>query len=113
MEKFKKTHGSYIFSERAEEKITRHNQQQIKAGKKEDQVIQSQFFGKTMLKEMLKRKTAVGIRIHYGINDEGIPDLVLIPIDENGNKVIAKDVGPKDEPEGHGSDGPVCPRFCG
>jgi hypothetical protein len=107
---FSKTDGSYINQKEADARKERYIQEQIQRGVLEP--TRSQFFGTDMLVEMVNKNKSVGIRISFGLNEDGTPNLVLDPLDEFG-QVIDKDLaGLKDDRDGSGSNGPICPTHC-
>ena len=72
-------------------------------------VITGHFFGSEKIKQLLDEKDAVGIRIYYGINDEGTDTLMLV-----ASRADLSDILPE---EGGGGpiildDSVVCPPYC-
>jgi hypothetical protein len=107
---FNTADGSYINQKEADARQERYINEQTKRGIKEPTL--SQFFGSDMLIEMVKRNKSVGVRISFGLNEDGKPNLVLDPLDEFG-QVIKKDLSRlKDDAAGSGSNGPICPHHC-
>jgi hypothetical protein len=45
--------------------------------------IKGHFFGKDLLDEILKQPGCMGIRIYYGMEDDGTKNLVLVGADAN------------------------------
>lgn len=43
------------------------------------------FFGRDILEKLLNQEGCVGIRMYYGINDEGGKELVLVGVNAEGN----------------------------
>lgn len=43
------------------------------------------FFGKDILEKLLARDESMGIRMYYGIDEDGAKQLVLVGVDANGN----------------------------
>jgi len=44
--------------------------------------------GRNIIEKILAQPGCVGIRFHYGVNDEGQKTLVYIGMDENGNDLL-------------------------
>lgn len=53
-------------------------------------VIHSHFFGKETFERLLRQPGAVGISIHYAMNDAGVPQILLVAVDEKGVKMTGK-----------------------
>lgn len=72
-------------------------------------VINSFFFGKTLLQRLLDEPNAEGIRIHLGEDEQGTQKLVLFPADSNGLNIYVKN----DEGIDSALDmGLPCPPYC-
>jgi hypothetical protein len=107
---FSKNDGSYINEKEANQRKERYIKEQNERGNQDP--IRSQFYGSDMLAEMIKRNASVGVRISFGLNEDGTPNLVLDALDEYGNVILKDTSGLKDDPDSHGSNGPVCPLQC-
>lgn len=46
------------------------------------------FFGRDILQEMLDQPDCMGIRMYYGINENGERELVLVGADQNENDLL-------------------------
>ena len=71
-----------IFLEEAS-KMTRNFQLQAAP----DQIIGG-FFGKDAVLAIILQEDAVGLRYYYGLDDEGIPHIILIGVSADGNDMI-------------------------
>lgn len=47
--------------------------------------VQSAFFGRDLLEALLAQPGSMGIRIYYGLNEDGIQELVLVSADADEN----------------------------
>ncbi|GAB5417054.1 MAG: hypothetical protein Crog4KO_19200 [Crocinitomicaceae bacterium] len=56
--------------------------------------IKGHFYGKDILKQLLNQEGAMGIRIYYGIDENGKKELVLVSADadENDNLDLVVDL---------------------
>lgn len=43
------------------------------------------FFGKDILRKLLDQDNSMGIRMYYGIDEDGAKQLVLVGVDSDGN----------------------------
>lgn len=50
--------------------------------------IKGRFFGRDILEELLAQEGCMGIRIYYGLDDDAIPQLVLVGADANENDML-------------------------
>ncbi|UBM60938.1 hypothetical protein LAG90_09860 [Marinilongibacter aquaticus] len=110
---FDGSEGRWITAAQASKKQEVHLKKQREMG--DSDPIRAQFFGKQMLQKMLDTKGAMGIRIYLGKEEDGQPNLVLVPTDQYGHDIVYDKKGLKDMPEDeadHGSDGPRCPNYC-
>lgn len=73
--------GSKITIEMAAELTGNHRQKNLGQ-------VQGYFYGKENLQAILSQKGCMGIRIYYGMNDEGIPQLVLVGADGDENDIL-------------------------
>lgn len=74
---------------------------------------QSSFVGSDIINQLLQTDKAVGLRIYYGLDDEGNMQPVFYAADENG-KIIRSSAEGKDaatEPAGVDTTIP-CPPYC-
>ncbi len=46
------------------------------------------FFGKDILNELLEKEGCVGIRIYYGLDEDGNKQLVLVGVDSEENDIL-------------------------
>lgn len=51
--------------------------------------IIAHFFGKNKLQDLLDQEGAMGIRMYYGINEDGVKQLVLVAADEEQNDMTS------------------------
>lgn len=51
-------------------------------------VIKARFFGKDILNDILDQTGCMGIRMYYGENENGEPELVLVGADTDENDII-------------------------
>ena|SRR5687767_8748413 len=66
--------------------------------------VKSIFYGKNKLNDLLDQQGCVGIRIYKAIDGEGVPVMVLIGTDEDGNDLLDGYVLERGVP---------CPNNCG
>jgi len=50
--------------------------------------IKGEYFGKTALLALLDQKDSVGARIYYGLGSDGIPQLVLVGVNCDGDDLV-------------------------
>jgi len=62
------------------------------------------FYGKNKLNTLLGQEGCVGIRIYKGIDDSGVPVMVLVGTDANENDILGSYVLERGTP---------CPQNCG
>jgi hypothetical protein len=65
--------------------------------------IQAYFYGNSILQDILDQENAVGIRFYYAIDDEDVPQLVLVGVDADGNDLTDGIVADRGCP---------CPTYC-
>lgn len=58
---------------------------------KDAPVVNSYFFGKDKFQELLNHPDALGVRIHFGRDEENMLKLVAFPADKNGRTIFIKD----------------------
>ncbi|MCP9747381.1 hypothetical protein [Lacihabitans sp. CS3-21] len=109
--KVSSTSGEFISLDEAVAKQKKHLDLRKRVFKDEDPV-RSQFFGKDHLLEILKNEDCVGIKIIFGMEDENMPNLVLIGADENLKNIAKDSTGLKDPNRPYLSNGPGCPNIC-
>jgi len=63
----------------------------------------AEYFGKDALMNLLNQELAVGLRIYYGIDNEGTKKLVLVGVDAEGNDLYEGALMER---------GQVCPPVC-
>jgi hypothetical protein len=73
--------GSIISTEMAAELTGNHRQKNLGQ-------VQGYFYGKENLEAILSQEGCMGIRIYYGMNDEGVPQLVLVGADAAENDML-------------------------
>ncbi|MES2559837.1 MAG: hypothetical protein V4590_08870 [Bacteroidota bacterium] len=47
--------------------------------------VKAQFFGTEGIQAILNQTDCIGIRIYYGLSNQGVPKLVLVGVNEAGN----------------------------
>jgi hypothetical protein len=47
--------------------------------------IKAEYFSKNEINRLMNQPESVGIRIYYGLDDENIPRLVIVSVNENEN----------------------------
>ncbi len=65
--------------------------------------IKAHFFGSTILNDILAQADCVGIRMYYGLDEDGIKQLVLVGVNEDGDDQTAGIIADRSEP---------CPSVC-
>jgi hypothetical protein len=80
--------------------------------------VESHFFGRKAFEMLLAQKNAVGISIHYAINDAGTAQLLLVGVDADGKTLLknsARSTGGRSAEEGVGylDMSVLCPPTCG
>jgi hypothetical protein len=80
---------------------------------KESKPVESQFFGKEKLLKLLSKEKCVGLKIIYGISEDGLPNLILVAADAelNNLETDAKGLKGRDD-DSYLSNGPQCPNIC-
>ena len=72
-------------------------------------IIKGHFYGSEKIKELLEEKDAVGIRIYYGVDENGSDTLMLVAVRADGSDILP-------DPDGGGpvilDDSHVCPPYC-
>lgn len=58
---------------------------------KDAPVVNSYFFGKDKFQELLNHPNAIGIRIHFGRDENNMLKLIAFPADKNGRTIFIKD----------------------
>lgn len=58
----------------------------------ETSYIKGEYFGKTALQSLLSQTDCVGARIYYGLKPSGIPCLVIVGVDGDGNDITTGDL---------------------
>lgn len=66
--------------------------------------ILARFFGKNIIHDILAQDGCMGIRIYYGLNTEGTPELILVGADANENDMTGGIIADVSLP---------CPSRCG
>ena len=58
--------------------------------------VQSAFYGRDLLEALLAQPGSMGIRVYYGLNEDGIQELVLVSADadenDNLNLIVDKSI---------------------
>jgi hypothetical protein len=68
--------------------------------------LESHFFGSAIFHRLLNQPNVAGISIQYALNDEGLPQLLLVAVDKTGRLME----GTSEESEADAS--VVCPPAC-
>lgn len=109
MDKFYGNEGQYIDDKAAEEIKESHVRKNIK----DEKLVKSQFFGREILLEMLGREGVKGLRLSHGLCGVGKRNMVIEPLNAQGELVRRDRSAQKDASEGDSaSDGPRCPKKC-
>jgi hypothetical protein len=66
--------------------------------------INAHFFGKDHITSILQQDGCMGIRVYYGINDEGNQCLILVGTDGSENDIEEGYIAER---------GTICPPYCG
>ena len=69
--------------------LTKNYRDQIDA---ETSYIKGEYFGKTALQSLLNQTDCVGARIYYGLKASGIPCLVIVGVDVDGNDITTGEI---------------------
>ncbi len=81
-------------------------------GKEPDKVVRAHFYGCDHIQALLDQDGCKGIRIYYGIDDNGDRQLILFGADANMKNIKSEHIG-KGNGGGGGIDhGEPCPPFC-
>jgi hypothetical protein len=67
---------------------------------------ESHFFGTAIFRQMLSQPNVAGINIEYALNDEGVPQLLLVAVDKNGHVMNSS------SDNGYADASIVCPPSC-
>lgn len=51
--------------------------------------VKAAFYGSTKLNTLINQRGCKGLRIYKGIDDAGLPVMVLVGVDANGNDITA------------------------
>lgn len=78
---FNKGVGAPISKEKAMDWMTNYESKNARSANG----VKSHFFGADVFERLLKQKEVVGISIFYAQNDEGVPQLLLVGMNEDGN----------------------------
>ena len=72
-------------------------------------LIKAHFYGSEKIKQLLDEKDAVGIRIYYGVDENGNDALMLVAARADGSNILP-------DPNGGGpvilDDSALCPPYC-
>ena len=66
--------------------------------------IKSHFFGRQAIEKILEQDGAVGVRVYYGLDDEGMQHLVMVGADANQDDLVDGFLAQR---------APACPPSCG
>ena len=50
--------------------------------------VKGEFFGKTALLALLNQEGSVGARIYYGLGADGVPRLVIVGVNSDGDDMV-------------------------
>ncbi len=73
--------------------------------------VKASFYGKEKLQELLDEPESMGIRIYYGIDDNGAKKLVLVAARADQTNILPTDTLRSSEPIIL-NDGAECPPYC-
>jgi hypothetical protein len=65
--------------------------------------VKGEFFGKTALLALLNQEGSVGARIYYGLGADGVPRLVIVGVNSDGDDMVDGNIME------HGT---ICPPIC-
>lgn len=65
--------------------------------------IRAYFYGSSILNDILAQEDCVGLRIYYGIDGDGVKQLVIVGVDENGDDQTSGIIADRGRP---------CPTSC-
>lgn len=89
-------------------------QESESAREPEKTVTKAHFFGKEKILKLLNEDECVGLRIYYGLDDNGDQKLFMVAVEANMNDILPIDM------ESTSEDGPMildlthpCPPYCG
>jgi hypothetical protein len=68
--------------------------------------LESHFFGSAIFHRLLNQPNVAGISIQYALNDEGVPQLLLVAVDKTGRLMEATNE------QGDSDASTVCPPAC-
>ncbi len=107
--KFYESSGKFIPVQEANRLIDGHKKSTEQ--KRETQlVVDSYFFGREKIQQLLNESDSIGLRIHFGVDDKGVQKLVIYPANENGEDMPVKSLFGDDM---MGLDwGVPCPPYC-
>ena len=98
--------STYTFTGQEEHKITHDEAQayidRFRATTGNGDILGG-YFGEGIFEDILDQEKAVGLRYYYGLNESGLPVLVLVGVDSKGNDITTGVWG---------QDSWLCPPFC-
>ena len=103
--------GQFITLDEAISKQKNHIDFRVKKLNETDP-MRSQFFGRDHIEALLKKEGCLGLKIMFGVDDHGLPSLVLVGADEFLNNLVPDTTGLKDDSRSFLSNGPGCPNIC-
>lgn len=88
--------------------------QNYKATLKSQEEHRGHFFGFEIIEQILKEESCVGIRIYYGVDDNGKRQLLLVGVNANGDDLLPLPGGRVDGDGDIVADASLpCPDMCG
>jgi hypothetical protein len=102
---FSTTTGKLIPIEDANSLIASHQE----ATKENESAVDSYYFGRDQIKNLLEQPGCIGIRVHFGMNVLGVQKLVILPADEYGVNINLKNSFGEDVALDWGA---PCPPLC-
>ncbi|MEO1053204.1 MAG: hypothetical protein AAFX87_21405 [Bacteroidota bacterium] len=108
---FNGTEGKPIDLRKAKRWTKRYREQCRENGEKNP--IKAHFFGCDIINDILAEEGCKGIRIYYGLNDDGEKQLLLVGAKADHNNILPSEVGGKDGASGIiADDSATCPTVC-
>lgn len=106
---FNSTAGEFITADTA--LTLQANYMAHKANEGNHSPIRSEFFGADKLRELLDQPNCVGLKLYYGMTNDGIPQITIVGADKNAHN-IGDNKNEESEPTNYLGFGPICPIHC-
>lgn len=101
-----------IFNKHVGKAIDKAKEDKLRSNWKKTKInTQSSFVGSDILTQLLNTPGAVGLRIFYGMDDEGNMQPIFFPCDESGNPITSSNASKMGTASG--ADATLaCPPYC-